>query len=374
MEETIITNNEKIIESPFSENKENIKAKDEGMVNKINNPKEQESFFGKAINFATFGMVGANVFDASDKNEKKDISTKTNPIEISPLKEDNIKIEEVKKVEDKPYTSLYDVLEKNYFEKEIVKVGPKIEDINTPIKDTIKTIQENKVFVDKINSETKIEDKIKVVKDNKDILEKQDVKFDDRASKLVGKVKLEGKPELQAELNSNVNKVIKDLNKVEDKVVKDTEAQQKWLQKNITTSDVASIVNKFEPTNPAERKLVESMFDPHTQGLIKILNDVNENKKALEDIVAKEAASRGTFNVFATDKEKEAKDSIEKLNQELKDLSGKFNDRILPIMKELGHDIKGIEQTKAQEKMNLEKVEQEKNQRDLEEKMQNLGR
>lgn len=374
MEETIITNNEKIIESPFSENKENIKAKDEGMVNKINNPKEQESFFGKAINFATFGMVGANVFDASDKNEKKDISTKTNPIEISPLKEDNIKIEEVKKVEDKPYTSLYDVLEKNYFEKEIVKVGPKIEDINTPIKDTTKTIQENKVFVDKINSETKIEDKIKVVKDNKDILEKQDVKFDDRASKLVGKVKLEGKPELQVELNSNVNKVIKDLNKVEDKVVKDTEAQQKWLQKNITTSDVASIVNKFEPTNPAERKLVESMFDPHTQGLIKILNDVNENKKALEDIVAKEAASRGTFNVFATDKEKEAKDSIEKLNQELKDLSGKFNDRILPVMKELGHDIKGIEQAKAQEKINLEKVEQEKIQRDLEEKMQNLGR
>ena len=97
MEETIITNNEKIIESPFSENKENIKAKDEGMVNKINNPKEQESFFGKVINTATFGMVGANVFDASDKNEKKDISTKTNPIEISPLKEDNIKIEEVKK-------------------------------------------------------------------------------------------------------------------------------------------------------------------------------------------------------------------------------------------------------------------------------------
>ena len=68
------------------------------------------------------------------------------------------------------------------------------------------------------------------------------------------------------------------------------------------------------------------------------------------------------------------KTSIEKLNQELKDLSGKFNDRILPIMKELGHDIKGIEQTKAQEKINLEKVEQEKNQRDLEEKMQNLGR
>ena len=42
-------------------------------------------------------------------------------------------------------------------------------------------------------------------------------------------------------------------------------------------------------------------------------------------------------------------------------------------MKELGHDIKGIEQAKAQEKINLEKVEQEKIQKDLEEKLRSFG-
>lgn len=367
------------MEQTFIKNEESIKAKEEAAKIKMDQPKEQENFFGKSLNYLTFGLVGKDVFD-SKKEEVKQQENKVMEVgisptkeDIAPLKEEVVKVEEVKQKE-KPATSLYEMLEKNYFRDATpVAKEVKIEDIKTPLKESVNTFNKNEEFRGKVAASTKIEDKINVVKENKEMLEKQDVKFDDRASKLVGKVKLEGKPELQAELNSNVNKVIKDLNKVEDKVVKDTEAQQKWLQKNITTSDVASIVNKFEPTNPAERKLVESMFDPHTQGLIKILNDVNENKKALEDIVAKEAATRGTFNVFATDKEKEAKDSIEKLNKELTDLSGKFNDRILPVIKELGHDIKGIEQAKAQEKINLEKVEQEKIQKDLEEKLRSFG-
>ena len=91
------------------------------------------------------------------------------------------------------------------------------------------------------------------------------------------------------------------------------------------------------------------------------------------DILVKEKASRGTFNVFATDKEKEAEQSIEKLNKEFDKLSDQFNARILPQIKEYGVDLKEIEQRKIAEKENQNKIEQEKIQKDLEEKLRSFG-
>ena len=106
---------------------------------------------------------------------------------------------------------------------------------------------------------------------------------------------------------------------------------------------------------------------------IKLMNDINDNKKSFEDILVKEKASRGTFNVFATDKEKEAEQSIEKLNKEFDKLSDQFNARILPQIKEYGVDLKEIEQRKIAEKENQNKIEQEKIQKDLEEKLRSFG-
>ena len=93
----------------------------------------------------------------------------------------------------------------------------------------------------------------------------------------------------------------------------------------------------------------------------------------LQSILVKEKASRGTFNVFATDKEKEAEQSIEKLNKEFDKLSDQFNARILPQIKEYGVDLKEIEQRKIAEKENQNKIEQEKIQKDLEEKLRSFG-
>ena len=367
------------MEQTFIKNEESIKAKEEAAKIKMDQPKEQENFFGKSLNYLTFGLVGKDVFD-SKKEEVKQQENKVMEVgisptkeEITPLKEDVVKVEEIKQKE-KPATSLYEMLEKNYFRDATpVAKEVKIEDIKTPLKESVNTFNKNEEFRGKVAASTKIEDKINVVKENKEMLEKQDVKFDDRASKLVGKVKLEGKPELQAELQNSVNKVDKALGKVEDKIIVTAEAQKKWLEKNITSPDVASQVSKFEPKSKEEKALVDSMFDPQTRAIIKLMNDINDNKKSFEDILVKEKASRGTFNVFATDKEKEAEQSIEKLNKEFDKLSDQFNARILPQIKEYGVDLKEIEQRKIAEKENQNKIEQEKIQKDLEEKLRSFG-
>lgn len=356
----------------FTKNEQSIAKRQAGSIEKIDDPKAQESFFGaKALNTISFGLSGFLVDSISDRETKSkesgsldgvrdvesNISASSTLSEPIGLIEDDIKVTEVS-IENKPPFS--EVLTKLY-ERDSDKIEAKIveQKIEVPVvseKTEAILNQAKGSILEKVNAQENVVDKANILKEA-GLIDTRVLNVHDSLNKN-GKA-FEGRPELKTNLENDVNAFINKQKAAQiiEPIAKASispESQKIWLEKNIVNSDIASQAHKFSKPSKEDAEIVKNILKPETMVALKLVDVLNGNIKKLTEL--------------GGDKE-----GIKKMEAEVKKLSEEINKQALPQIKELGHDIVGIETMTKEAKEATYKLEQKLIHDKLEQKLAEMS-